>query len=58
MKIRVATKFLSDASFSQEVTLEEQKEVILTVMKFIVETRDKQMREALMGLGWTPPKEI
>jgi hypothetical protein len=57
MQIKVTTKYLTDASFSQEVTLEEHKKVLLTVMKFIVDTRDKQLREALIGLGWQPPRE-
>jgi hypothetical protein len=59
MKIKVSTKYLTAESFCQEVTLEEEsKGVILSVMKFIVDTRDGQMRQALMGCGWTPPHEV
>jgi hypothetical protein len=59
MQIKATTRYLSDTSFSQEVTVEEKNgTLILTVMKFIVETRDKQLREALIGLGWTPPREV
>lgn len=59
MQIKATTRYLSDTSFSQEVTVEEKSgTLILTVMKFIVETRDKQLREALIGLGWTPPREV
>ena len=57
MKIKVATKLLDNESFSQETTVEDNG-TILSLMKFIVETRDEQVKKALIELGWQPPKEI
>ena len=57
MKIKVATKLLDNESFSQETTVEDNG-TILSLMKFIVETRDEQVKKALIEIGWQPPKEI
>ena len=27
-----------------------------TLMQFVIDTREKQIREALVKLGWTPPE--
>jgi hypothetical protein len=56
MQLKVCTSFLADKTFSQEVTITEGKDFLLSVMKFIVDTRDQQIRDALVELGWTPPK--
>ena len=58
VQIKVTTKILTEYSFSQEVTLEEHSKVLISVMKFIVDTREKQIRQALIDIGWQPPREI
>lgn len=50
-KITVSTNIHSDGRIVQTV------DSLGHAMTWIVETREKQIREALIALGWTPPKD-
>jgi hypothetical protein len=54
MKYKISTKYNPDV-IKQSVSLEVEDR-ILSKYNQIIEIRDKQIREALIKLGWSPPE--
>jgi hypothetical protein len=54
MKYKITTKYNPDV-IKQSVSLEVEDR-ILSKYNQIIEIRDKQIREALIKLGWSPPE--
>lgn len=52
----VITTPLEDGRITQEM-IEIANDVRRTVDYQLIDTRDVQVRQALIALGWTPPKE-
>lgn len=54
MEIIVNTSPFTDGRIVQEVCIETngQQE---RIMRFVINTKEKQVKEALVALGWTPP---
>lgn len=57
-KYRVETRTFKESGCIEQITTSEsplsgEQEIMRNVMY----TREQQMREALIALGWTPPKE-
>ena len=54
MKYTVKTTPFTDGKILQIVDLESQN-IIQTIMRDVLYTKEKQVKEALIKLGWTPP---
>lgn len=52
----VITTPLEDGRITQEM-IEIANDVRTTIDYQLIDTRDAQVRKALIDLGWTPPKE-
>jgi hypothetical protein len=55
-KFRLDTRVFSDGKIQQDL-FHEMNNARELMTSWIVNTRDQQIREALISLGWTPPKE-
>lgn len=49
-KVTVATNYFGDGDIETKVT-----NLAGEVSRFVISTREEQTRQALIGLGWTPP---
>lgn len=57
MKIEIKTTIEDETIVSEEIHFDLFTEAIRGIHQFVIATREKQVREALEKLGWTPPKE-
>lgn len=55
-EVRVATRFDKNR-IMQVVTFESKEDPIHTLMGRVLELQDEAAKQALIALGWTPPKE-
>jgi hypothetical protein len=56
--VNIETKVMNDGKIIQEVKLgDDDANLFNSVMRTIVDTKEAQVRDALISLGWTPPKE-
>lgn len=57
MKFTVST-WAEGSKIVQETVVDSEVDGIRnTIIRRVVETEDARVREVLVGLGWTPPKE-
>jgi len=56
INIEINAHIVNEQQIHQEITLKLEKETF-TFAHLIMDTKEKQIREALIKLGWTPPKE-
>ena len=56
MKITINTSVENDSIIFQEIK-SEYEEITQIISRTIVDTKEKQLREALIKLGWTPPSQ-
>ncbi|MCE5212651.1 MAG: hypothetical protein LLG40_14005 [Deltaproteobacteria bacterium] len=56
MKFQVNTDITDDGKIIQEVLLKERNDVVENIMRVVIDTREAQVREALISMGWKPPK--
>jgi len=58
--LNVITKFSLGGVISQELIDQggRLKESHRVLMRSVIDTREKHVREALIKLGWTPPKGV
>jgi hypothetical protein len=54
----LTTEVLKDKGFINQRLQNDFDNCIKDVSKWIIKTRDKQIRNALIKLGWKPPKHI
>ena len=54
MKYTVKTTPFTDGKILQIVDLESEN-MIQTIMRDVLDTKEKQIKQALIKLGWTPP---
>lgn len=57
MKIEVVTRFNADLIEVSEYHTYDLDDLRQRVTTQIIKLKDKQVREALIALGWTPPPE-
>jgi len=57
MKIHVSTSVTEDEKIIQTVETEYENRKD-TLIQTIADTKEEQLRSALISLGWTPPKGI
>ena len=55
-KLNIVTTPIADGTIKQELFIEVDG-VRESIMRSILDTRDVQIKKALVALGWTPPKE-
>jgi hypothetical protein len=59
MKLKMTTSITENAIVSHEVAIEnEHEEVVMYLLRLIVDTREHQIRDALIAIGWQPPREV
>ena len=56
MKIIIDTESLHDGRIFQTIRTD-LKGIEEIIMQTVIHTREEQTKQALIGLGWTPPKE-
>lgn len=56
MKFNISTTIFDDGKIVQEILLKERNDVAEVLKQVIIDTREAQIREALISLGWIPPK--
>lgn len=57
MKYTVKTTPMIDGRILQEVDLEAQN-IVKNIMRDVLDTKEQQIKEALIKLGWTPPGHV
>lgn len=55
MQIHVKTSFTPDGIIFTQVIDDRERDMRLNLATQVINTRDAQVREALIKLGWTPP---
>lgn len=58
MNCEIKTYITDEDLIVQEVLLKEQDTILERITEQIINTREWQVRLALIDLGWTPPKEV
>jgi len=56
-KIKIETKIFKNGLISQELLNERDNGRMESILKIVIDTREEQIKQALIKLGWTPPKE-
>lgn len=56
MKYIMNTSIFRDGKIVQEVDTEHE-DILTKIIREVFDTKEKQLIEALIKLGWTPPKE-
>lgn len=56
-KIKIETNVSKDGLILQEISRESYQGTIEIIIKQIFDTKEEQIKQALIKLGWTPPKE-
>jgi DnaJ-class molecular chaperone len=55
MKVNVKTDIFEDGKIIQEVFTEEVPNIMNSLIRTVIDTKEIQVRQALIKLGWTPP---
>ncbi|MDH0639081.1 hypothetical protein N5D52_19275 [Pseudomonas sp. GD03860] len=55
MQIHVKTSYSPDGMIATQVIDDRDRDIRLNIAIQVINTRDAQVREALIKLGWTPP---
>lgn len=56
MKYTVSTDILKDERILQEIK-HEHNDIETTIMRDVFDVKEKQLRDALVKLGWIPPED-
>ncbi len=51
---KLKTDIFEDGKIMQEVTYDHEG-LVMKVLREVVDTRERHIEKALIGLGWTPP---
>ncbi len=57
MSYSVLTQIVDDEVIEQSLKSNPKDEYLSRLSKLIMDTKEEQIRKALISLGWTPPKE-
>lgn len=55
MQIHVKTSWSPDGTIATQVVDERDNGIRMNIAMQVINTRDAQVRDALIKLGWTPP---
>lgn len=56
-KLKIETAYTADGIIIQDDIFVDQESVVNIFNRCLIDVREKQIRDALIALGWTPPKQ-
>lgn len=58
MKYEVDTRIMDGRFIESDISLIDENDMIVNMNKIILDTQNEQIKQNLILLGWTPPKEV